>query len=385
MACWGMRSNPRPPARLLRSMIPFSIVLLIWSAGCDDAPGVEKSAWPTVDPDQRAAMLAPPRGRIAVVIDTDLTNEIDDEFALIYALLVPEKLDVQAVYAAPHSIWPALIDTGTSVLDRRGLLQQLEDLGLTLDQVPQTDPARNMQAAFDMGVRVRDLMGADFEVFTGAPAYMPDADSPVGSDAVDDLIARAREDRDGPLYVVSLGAITNVASALVTAPDIVDDIVVVWTSAYPTFWDRPNASYNLAQDLPAARVVLDSGVPFVYLPGFYVGEELRVTLPEMQAYVQGRGPVGEFLYELYDNHPLFGGHFARSKVLWDLVPFAWLVEPDWLHTELVATPRLDETLRWQPRSDAPLMREALDVSRDKVFADLYTRLAAHADGAETPD
>lgn len=362
----------------MHAKLLLSSALLLSLAACDDAPMVSKSAWPAIDPAQREAVLAPPSGRVAVVIDTDLTNEIDDEFALIYALLVPEKLDVQAVYAAPHSIWPELIDTGTSVLDRRGLLQQLEDLGLTLDQVPRTDPARNMQAAYDMALEIRDLMQAQFAVFKGAPSYMADVDSPVASDAVDDLIARAREDRDGPLYVVSLGAITNVASALVTAPDIIDDIVVVWTSAYPTFWDRPNASYNLAQDLPAARVILDSGVPFVYLPGFYVGEELRVTLPEMQENVQDQGPVGAFLYDLYEDHPLFGGHFARSKVLWDLVPFAWLVDADWLYTDLVPTPILDDELRWQARPNAPLMREALDVSRDKLFADLYTRLAAHA-------
>ena len=35
-----------------------------------------------------------------MVLDTDTYNEIDDQFALVYALLCPEKLNVEAVYAA---------------------------------------------------------------------------------------------------------------------------------------------------------------------------------------------------------------------------------------------------------------------------------------------
>lgn len=353
---------------------------------CEPEP-VFKAGWPTLDPARREAMLAEPTGPVDVVIDTDLTNEIDDEFAVAYALLAPERLRVQAIYATPHSIWPELLDTGLSVLDRRALVERLEGLGIPLDAIPRTDPARGMRSAYVQAVRIAELMAVDVPVFEGAPGYLADAETPIATAATEDLIARAREDRDGPLYVVALGAITNVASALLAAPDIVDDVVVIWTSAYPTFWERPNASYNLAQDLHAARVVLDSGVPFVYLPGFYVGEELRVTRPEMVEYVAGRGSLGEFLFDLYDNQLGAGDHYARSKVIWDLIPFAWLIDPNWLHTELVPTPRLDTELRWQPRDGAPLMREALDIRRDAVFGDFYQRLeawAADPPGMDTP-
>ena len=46
-------------------------------------------------------MLKPPAKRpVRMVLDTDTYNEIDDQFAVVYALISPE-LDVQAVYAAP--------------------------------------------------------------------------------------------------------------------------------------------------------------------------------------------------------------------------------------------------------------------------------------------
>ena len=37
------------------------------------------------------------------MLDTDTFNEIDDQFALAYLICSKEKLDLQAVYAAPFS------------------------------------------------------------------------------------------------------------------------------------------------------------------------------------------------------------------------------------------------------------------------------------------
>lgn len=49
----------------------------------------------------RKKLLAPPNGRVRVVLDTDTYNEIDDQFALVQMMLSPERFDVEAIYAAP--------------------------------------------------------------------------------------------------------------------------------------------------------------------------------------------------------------------------------------------------------------------------------------------
>jgi len=36
-----------------------------------------------------------------MVLDTDTYNEVDDQFAVVYALRSPERLRVEALYAAP--------------------------------------------------------------------------------------------------------------------------------------------------------------------------------------------------------------------------------------------------------------------------------------------
>ena len=56
---------------------------------------------PTIPTTLRIARLEPPLGKVRMVLDTDTYNEIDDQFALVHAMLSPERLDVEAVYAAP--------------------------------------------------------------------------------------------------------------------------------------------------------------------------------------------------------------------------------------------------------------------------------------------
>ena len=58
-------------------------------------------------------------------------------------------------------------------------------------------------------------------VYRGSSQYLPDEETPVASDAAAHLAAlRLAIRREKPLYVMSLGAITNVASALLMKPEI---------------------------------------------------------------------------------------------------------------------------------------------------------------------
>jgi hypothetical protein len=69
-------------------------------------------------------------------------------------------------------------------------------------------------------------------------------------------------------------------------------------------------------------------------------------------------------------------------VIWDLINIAWLLNPDWVPSHLVATPILSADLRWQAREptkpQAHPMREAFAVQRDAIFNDLFACLAASA-------
>lgn len=315
--------------------------------------------------------LAPPRGRPRVVIDTDTANEIDDQFALAWALLSPEQLDVVAVYAEPFSF-----------AHRRAELPLAAP-----DAAPFNPPAVGMERSYQEILTVYDKLGlpsAD-KAWRGSAGYLPTATQALHSEAVEHLITTARSHAgEDPLYVVALGCVTNIASALLLAPDIVNHIVVVWTSGYPSHAPQVNHSFNLEQDLHASQLLLNSGVPHVYLPGYHVGAQLRLSLPEMERYVKGTGPMGDYLHHLFTHNPLWPilGTDPRhaltsvySWVIWDVINIAWLLNPAWVPSTLVRTPRLTADRLWQSEgASRHLMREAYGVQRDAVFGDLFAKL-----------
>ncbi len=65
--------------------------------------GINAQTYKYLTDADRLNMLVPPQGKVDVVFDTDTYNEIDDQFALVYALLSQDKLNIKAVYAAPFS------------------------------------------------------------------------------------------------------------------------------------------------------------------------------------------------------------------------------------------------------------------------------------------
>jgi inosine-uridine nucleoside N-ribohydrolase len=325
--------------------------------------------------------MVPRDGVLDVVIDTDLTNEIDDEFALVQAILSPDRLNILAIHAAPYSLSQELVESGAlTELGIRLLKEDLEAIGLDLSATPVVEPADAVEDAYAMAEQIATLMNftPPNGIHRGSDRFLADRETPVESDAASNLIELAMEPRDTPLIVVANGAITNVASALIQEPAIAEKMIVVWTAAYPSFWPHANNSFNLVQDVDAARVVFESGTPVVYIPGYFVGEKLRVTLPEMVEYIQGKGAVGDFLYALYEDFPLFGGHYAKSKVLWDMVTIGYLLDPASFDEREVDAMTLDEERRWVPGAGAPVI-EPIDFDRDRIFRDFYEKIEAQAE------
>lgn len=320
-----------------------------------------------------AERLAHPSRRAArpqLVIDTDAANEIDDQFALAWALLSPLQLDVRAICAAPFSFAHRRAALGHRLRDER----------------PFNAPGVGMERSFDEILRVLDALAlaAPPPVLRGAAGYLRDASTPRTSDAARQIVELAlRAAPDAPLYVLALGCATNVASALLLEPAVLERIVVVWTSGYPSHARHVNDSFNLEQDLAASQLLLDSGVPLVYLPGFHVGAQLRLTLPEVERHVQGCGAIGALLADRFLHNPLWELHgvtdlLAHSWVMWDLICVAWMLDDAWVPSALVRTPRLDDRRRWQRDDARPPMREAHAVRRDAIFRDLFEKLAAAA-------
>ena len=356
------------------------------------------SAFPRLDPERLRRLLEPPAGRVRIVIDTDAANEIDDQFALAWALLSQDRFAIEGLYAEPYSFGIYLEDlvearekrrSGEAPSDRAAAvtpwLQNLHEAGREPEDVSFTTPAEGMEASFQEILKVGRLMGipVDGMTFRGSTRYLASKETPVESPAAHHLVERAMASEE-PLYVVAIGCPTNVASAMLLEPRIAERIVVTWTAGYPTQSPLFNHSFNLEQDIFASQILFESGVPLVYLPGYYLGAQLRLSLPEMEAWVKGRGAIGDYLYELYTHNPIheqraISGHFARTWIIWDLINFAWLMNGAWVPSRILPAPRLGRDQYWHA-DGAPdhVIREAVEIDRDGIFRDFLSKLAAHA-------
>lgn len=283
----------------------------------------------------REAALAPPEGTVEIILDTDTKNEIDDQFAVVYALLSPKTV-CRTIYAAPfqNRSYPSA--------------------------------ALGMEASYQEIRSVLELMGSHGKVDTvlrGATEFLSETRKPVENPAALDLIARCTGSTQR-VVVVAIGALTNIATALLLKPEIAQNMVLLWLGGEPEYWPTAR-EYNLSGDLLASQVVFDSGVPLVHFPCKNVAEQIRSVPSEINQYVRPCGGIGEYLADIFEQR--IPGEL-RSKVIWDLAPLAWLNDPEWVPTKMIPTPRLTDEQIWDLCDQArPLYRIATHAHRDPIL------------------
>jgi inosine-uridine nucleoside N-ribohydrolase len=301
--------------------------------------------FPGLEETYRLKMLEPSAGKVRMVLDTDTYNEIDDQFALCYAYLSKEKIQLEAVYAAPY-----FNNRSTSAGD-------------------------GMEKSYQEIIRLLKMLGKtpDNFAFRGSDRYLEDITRPVRSEAALDLVKKAMASSpDDPLYVVTVGCITNIASAILIEPKIIANIVVVWLGGNSLDWPHQK-EFNLMQDVKAARVVLNSGVPLVIMPCQPVVSHFQTTIPELELYLKGKNTLSDYL--LRSTVEYSGGKDTWSKVIWDVTAVAWLVNPSWIPTNLVHSPVLTDQVTYSTDRSRHFIRMATTLNRDAIFRDLFKKLA----------
>jgi purine nucleosidase len=353
-------------------------------------------------------MLEPPKPPVRIVIDSDVDNEVDDYFALTWILQSPESFRIEGIYAAPYSFRSRVLQLNETyaIVQRGGPTNEREQklvdrygsqvkavvaLGLIppdllRDEHVAGSPERGMLESFTRTREICTVLGLSHGslLFAGSDRYLGSPAVPVESPAALHLIERARASSpEEPLYVVALACLTNIVSAILLAPDIIRNIVVVWTAGYPTnVTTLANTSFNTEQDVPASQLLFACGVPVVYLPGFYIGQQLTLSLPDVEMWVRGRGDIGDLLYQRFVANPLFDYYGIASAsgvaftwVIWDLICVGWLINSGWVSTALHPSPVLTDDLFWKHAPGRSVIREATGISRTGIFKDLFTKLA----------
>ena len=230
----------------------------------------------------------PDEKKCRIFIDSDTACEADDPYAIAYALASP-KLIVRGI-AAEHFAQPGSM-------------------------------AKSLAAA----KRVTGAMGLDTPVYPGQEG----PDDPTVSEGVSRIVEEAMREDPHPLYILCMGALTNMARALREKPEIAPRITVVTIGGHPYGEEIPWKEFNFGNDPAAANAVLQSDAPVWQIPSDVYGS-IRAGITELQERVRPLGEIGAYLFEqlaTYNATPAASWNTGESWSLGDSPSVAAVLNP----------------------------------------------------------
>ncbi len=296
--------------------------------------------------------LKTPCGKVDAVLDTDAYNEIDDQFAMAYMLCAKERINTLGICAAPF-------------LNPKS-----------------SSPADGMEKSYHEIIKVLELMGendmAD-KVYRGSESFLKNEKEPVISDAAEYIAAEAaRHSPENPLYVVALGAISNVASAVLLNREAMrENTVIVWLGGTSHNW-IDTMEFNLRQDVAAARVVFDCGAPVVQLPFQGVVSEFRTTRPELEYWLKGKSSIADYLMQNAINEAeSYAAGKAWSRCICDVTAVAWLLNDRdrFMSSYLTHSPVPQYDHKYSFDTRRHMISYVYRINRDNLFTDLFKRIS----------
>lgn len=254
--------------------------------------------------------------RISVVLSTDVGNEIDDQWAIAYLFTNP-TFDVMGVISA-HA--PSLPDPSAHVT-----------------YLVLRDEVENQ-----LGLKVHPPL------FEGSSLPLQNTQTARPNEGTNFLIAASRGfSPEHRLVVLTIGAATDVASAILQDPTVVDRIRIV-AMAFSNNSTEGGKEYNVENDVKAWQVLLQSRVPITIGSGDICREYLALNFDQAERLIRTHGAVGAWLWDEYRSwyyrnvKPLRVNDFSRSWFIWDIITLADL---QGFATEKVMTrPELEDNL-----------------------------------------
>lgn len=279
-----------------------------------------------------------------VIVDSDAYNEMDDQFAILYALCATEKIDVLAINAAPF----------------------INDKAATFEE--------GMERSYEEIKRLTDCLpdGDEIPVFCGSRKPIEETGAPDISPAAENIVKTAMNS-DETVYILTMGCITNVASAILMEPKICDKICVVWLGGNE-FDKHDVREFNLEMDYAAGQVVLNSGCPLVLCPAQEVTVTLEYTLEQLTSLGYDL-PHCAYLTGLTKRfHRGAGAPDNWTWIMWDMAAPALLDEPTSAEIEIVTAPSFTDDFHYafdKTRHDMIIMKKLYP---DKVFENAFGKI-----------
>ena len=232
-----------------------------------------------------------------VIIDADTANEIDDLYAIV-RMVMAEDFDVLGLCSAQ---WFHQLSPRNSVQESQRLNDDLLRL-MNRQDIPAP-------------------LGSEMKMGKPWGGY-----EPADSVAARFIINEAKKERPEKLTIIALGAVTNVASAIALAPEIIPNIQVFSLGGRyeddKKLWDKNE--FNVRRDLNAFNYLLDTeGLELSIMP-VNVLFDFKFTQTEVTDRLSGKGGVWDYLVARWKSNA--AGDEVR--IFWDLALGIAVLKPN---------------------------------------------------------
>jgi len=305
-----------------------------------------------------------------IIIDTDPGQ--DDAVAILLALASPE-LEVLGI---------------TCVAGNVPLLLTVRNARIVCELAGR--PETRVFAGADKPLERRLVTAENVHGKTGLDGItLPDPVMPVQDQhAVDFIIDTLRAEPAGSVTLVPIGPLTNIAAAMIKAPDITDRIaeIVLMGGAYFEVGNvTPTAEFNIFVDPQAADCVFRSGVRLTVMP-LDVTHKALTTRPRIEAFRALPGRVGPAVASWTDFFERFdmAKYGSEGAPLHDPCTIAYLLDPNLftgrqvnveIETGSELTMGMTVTDWWGVTQRAPNAFFVGDMNADGFYSLLTARLA----------
>jgi purine nucleosidase len=250
-----------------------------------------------------------------IIIDTD--PGLDDAVAILLALSAAERLEVLGIVAVAGNL--ALAQTERNA-------RRVCELAGRSDVPVYPGCARPLLRPLATAERVHGETKRD-RLLLPEPTMVPRTQH-----GVDFLIETLRSAEAGTITLCALGPLTNIAMALVKAPEVagrIRELVVMGGACFELGNVTPAAEFNIHVDPHAAAIVIDSGTPITMIP-LDVTHQVLSTPPRIAALRALGNRCGPAVAALLDSFEInrrakFG---SRGIALHDPSVIAYLLRPN---------------------------------------------------------
>ena len=278
--------------------------------------------------------------RVNVILDTDIYNECDDQFALAYLLKSQDKFNIEAITVAPYH----------------------HDNSISIEE--------GINKSYDEIIKICTWLNFDWtnKVFKGSTDYTENGYNEE-NDAVNKIIETAN--KNDKTYILAIGAITNVAIAIKKEPKVVDKVEVIWLGGH-SFLSKDNREFNFKQDIPAVRTIFESKVKLTIIPCKNVASNLRTSIYELEHFLKGKSELCDYLCQRFYNDGIHGTQ--ERRVIWDISVIAYMINKEWFETEEVSQPNIKDDTSYELTESNHKIAVVNYLNVDKIWRDLFEKL-----------